>query len=115
MEIEFRAQANNGEWAYGDLINNKYIFTGYHKDGQLLLCEIGPTTLAIHFPFYNIKSLYFGLNNYEGASVIEAKFKNDQTPFKGIAMCDSNGHVFYDKNDDWVNISELTDIQVTGI
>lgn len=77
--------------------------------------SIDPTTLAIYFPFFFIKDLFFGLDNGKGASIVEAKFKSDNSSFKGVAICDSNGHVFYDKNDDWVSIDKLTDIEIVGI
>lgn len=77
--------------------------------------EIDPTTLAIHFPDTNIKDLFFGVDSKKGASIIEALFIEDNTPFKGVAMHTHYGYVFYDKNDDWVHISKLWDIKVIGI
>lgn len=77
--------------------------------------EINPATLAIHFPDTNIKDLFFGIDNGKGASIIEAKFISDNTPFKGVAMHTHYGYVFYDKNDDWIHITKLKDIKVIGI
>ena len=77
--------------------------------------RIDPTTLAIHFPDTNIKDLFFGIDNMTGASIIEAKFISDNTPFKGVAMHTHYGYVFYDKNSDWVHITKLKDIKVIGI
>lgn len=77
--------------------------------------DIDPATLSIYFPFFSIEGLFFGLDNGKGASLIEAKFKRDNSLFKGVAICDSNGHVFYDKNDDWVGIDKLKDIKVMDI
>lgn len=79
------------------------------------LYKIDPTTLAIHFPDTNIKDLFFGVDSKKGASIIEALFIEDNTPFKGVAMHTHYGYVFYDKNDDWVHISKLWNIKVIGI
>ena len=77
--------------------------------------RIDPTTLAIHFPDTNIEDLFFGLDNGLGASIIEAVFVDDISPFKGIAMHSHYGYVFFDKNNDWVHINKLKDIKVIGI
>lgn len=77
--------------------------------------EIDPTTLAIHFSDIPIENLFFGIDNGKGASIIEAKFIDDNTMFKGIAIHTQYGYVFYDKNDDWVHVSKLFDIKVIGI
>jgi len=77
--------------------------------------EIDISTLAIDFHYTNVKDLFFGVDNGKGASIIEAVFIDDNTPFKGIAMHTHYGYVFYDKNDDWVHISKLFDIKVIGI
>ena len=91
----------------------------YHKIDFSTTCdscaEIDPTTLSVHFPDTNIEDLFFGLDNGLGASIIEAVFVDDISPFKGIAMHSHYGYVFFDKNNDWVHINKLKDIKVIGI
>ena len=79
------------------------------------ITEIDKTTLSVHFPETNIEDLFFGLDNGLGASIIEAVFVDDISPFKGIAMHSHYGYVFFDKNNDWVHINKLKDIKVIGI
>ena len=102
-------------------INNISGFEHYNDGTRLWLwsnyfwIEIDPTTLAIHFPDTNIKDLFFGIDNGKGASIIEAVFIDDDTPFKGIAIHTHHGYVFFDKNCDWVHITKLKDIKAIGI
>ena len=113
---------DSDDYEIGFLLNNM-IVTAYEqevkRDGiywkSITTSKIDPTTLAIHFPDTNIKDLFFGIDNGKGASIIEALFIEDNTPFKGVAMHTHYGYVFYDKNDDWVHITKLKDIKVIGI
>lgn len=106
---------DGGEYAEGYFQPNFNSTLFFIRDNHSNSREIDPTTLAIQFPFFFIEGLFFGLDNGKGASLIEAKFKSDNSLFKGVAICDSNGHVFYDKNDDWVSIDKLKDIKVVDI
>lgn len=106
---------DSNEWVEG------YVVISGENDIDYYICpflgyqeQIDPNTLAIHFPNLHIKDLFFGLDKYIGASEVVGKFY-DGSAFKGIAMFNSGLCKFYDKNDDWILLHKLRDIEVIGI